>query len=171
MEPWDFESADPQQQVGARHHTVPGFYIRRFANSKGQVWVRDRRSEPGLRKNLDLAIRDFYTFTNVDGESDGRLEQLLAKIEADASPALDRLCSAVTWNSPLSAEDRVSIATFVAFQMVRGQRKRREVEMQTDLYARLLNLNPPGQFQPQCPRCLPGTPGALGGVRGHPRPE
>ena len=144
MEPWDVEGADPQQQVGARHHTVPAFYIRKFANRSNQVWVRDRRSaEASLRRDLDLAVRDFYTFTNLDGQSDGRLEQLLEKVETDAAPALGRLRSTLTWNTPMSEEDRVSIATFVAFQMIRGPRKRRQVEQQADLYTRLMELNPP----------------------------
>lgn len=61
MNEWDLENADPRQQAGARHHTVPAFYLRRFANSQNQLWVRDRRSPvPGLRKETDLAIRDFY---------------------------------------------------------------------------------------------------------------
>ena len=28
MDEWDLENADPSQQVGARHHTVPAFYLR-----------------------------------------------------------------------------------------------------------------------------------------------
>lgn len=147
MEQWDVASADPSQQVGARHHTVPAFYIRGFANPQGQVWVRDRRRpEPGLSKSTDLAVKNFYTFTNVDGDADGRIEQLLEKVESAAAPALDRLCSAVTWNAPLSDADRNSIATFVAFQMARGQRKRREVEVQADLLTRLQAINPPGDL-------------------------
>lgn len=147
MEQWTVASADPKQQVGARHHTVPAFYIRGFVNPQGQVWVRDRRRlEPGLSKDTDLAVKDFYTFTNLDGVADGRLEQMLEKVESAAAPALDRLCSAVTWNAPLSDEDRASIATFVAFQMARGQRKRREVELQADLLTRLQAINPPGHL-------------------------
>ncbi|SEM21513.1 DUF4238 domain-containing protein [Streptacidiphilus jiangxiensis] len=147
MAQWDVASADPQQQVGARHHTVPAFYIRKFANQEGQVWVRDRRRpEAGRSRYTDLAIKDFYTFTNLDGQPDGRLEQLLAQVERAAAPALDRLCSGVTWNAPLSIEDRASIATFVAFQLARGQRKRREVELQADLLTRLQTVNPPGEL-------------------------
>ncbi|MFJ1709387.1 DUF4238 domain-containing protein [Kitasatospora sp. NPDC088346] len=147
MEYWDVASADPQQQVGARHHTVPAFYIRGFANPQDQVWVRDRRRpEPGLSKVTDLAVRDFYTFTNVDGQSDGRFEQLLEKVETAAAPALKRLRSAVVWNAPLSAEDRDEIITFVAFQMARGPRKRREIELQADLLARLETINPPARL-------------------------
>jgi hypothetical protein len=147
VEQWDIAGADPQQQVGARHHTVPAFYIRRFTNPRGQVWVQDRRrAEPGLSKDTDLAVKDFYTFTNRDGQADGRIEQLLEKVESAAAPALDRLCSAVAWNAPLSGEDRSSIATFVAFQTARGQRKRREVELQADLITRLQEVNAPARL-------------------------
>ncbi|KOV86893.1 hypothetical protein ADL01_05675 [Streptomyces sp. NRRL WC-3618] len=64
---------------------MPAFYLRRFANSQNQLWVRDRRSPtPGLRKETDLAIRDFYTFQNIHGEPDGRMELVLQKVEDNA---------------------------------------------------------------------------------------
>ncbi|MGQ4344008.1 DUF4238 domain-containing protein [Streptomyces sp. SAS_275] len=144
MHEWDPESADPNQQVGARHHTVPAFYLRRFANSQHQVWVRDRRSaRAGLRKESDLAIRDFYTFQNTQGQPDGRMEQMLQQIEGRAARALRRVTSAVTWGRPITPEDKADLCVFVAFQCVRGLRTRREIELMADLYVRLLQVNAP----------------------------
>ncbi|MEU4143276.1 DUF4238 domain-containing protein [Streptomyces parvulus] len=141
---WDLENADPSQQVGARHHTVPAFYLRRFANSQNQLWVRDRRSSvPGLRKESDLAIRDFYTFQNIHGEPDGRMEQVLQKVEGSAASALRRMTSAVTWGRPISPEDKTDLCVFVAFQYVRGLRKRREIELMSAFYVRIMQLNAP----------------------------
>ncbi|WP_371749026.1 DUF4238 domain-containing protein [Streptomyces sp. NBC_00280] len=144
MDEWDLENADPRQQVGARHHTVPAFYLRRFANAQNQLWVRDRRSPtPGLRKETDLAIRDFYTFQNIHGEPDGRMEQILQKVEGRAARALRRVTSAVTWGQPITAADKTDLCIFTAFQLVRGLRKRREIELMSDLYVRIMQLNAP----------------------------
>ncbi|MFJ7272307.1 DUF4238 domain-containing protein [Streptomyces sp. NPDC099050] len=144
MDEWDPENADPSQQVGARHHTVPAFYLRRFANSQNQLWVRDRRSpKPGLRRESDLAIRDFYTFQNVRGEPDGRMELLLQRVEDRAARALRRVTSSVTWGQQITPADRADLCIFVAFQCVRGLRKRREIELMSDLYVRIMQLNNP----------------------------
>ncbi len=144
MDEWDIASADRSLQVGARHHTVPAFYLRRFANSNEQLWVRDRRSpNAGIRKTADLAIKDFYTFINVDGEPDGRLEQFLTRIEGAAASALRRATSSVTWGNPVLAQDHADIALFMAFQYARGPRRRRELEVMSDLYTRMVELNEP----------------------------
>ncbi|WP_162688641.1 DUF4238 domain-containing protein [Streptomyces sp. ICC4] len=144
MDEWDIASADQSLQVGARHHTVPAFYLRRFGNPNEQLWVRDRRSpKAGLRKIADLAIKDFYTFINIDGEPDGRLEQLLTRVEGWAASALRRATSSVTWGSPVHSQDHADIALFMAFQYARGPRRRRELEVMSDLYTRLVQLNEP----------------------------
>ncbi|MDK1342052.1 DUF4238 domain-containing protein [Streptomyces sp. 378] len=144
MDEWDLENADPTHQVGARHHIVPAFYLRRFANSQNQLWVRDRRSPmPGLRKESDLAIRDFYTFQDLHGDPDGRMEQVLQKIEDRAASALRRVTSAVTWGRPIRPEDKTDLCVFTAFQYVRGLRKRREIELMSDFYVRVMQLNDP----------------------------
>jgi hypothetical protein len=123
---------------------VPAFYLRRFANSQNQLWVRDRRSPvPGLREETDLAIRDFYTFQNIHGEPDGRMEQVLQKVEGRASSALRRVTSAVTWGRPITPEDMTDLCIFTAFQVVRGLRRRREIELMSDLYVRIMQLNAP----------------------------
>jgi hypothetical protein len=49
----------------------------------------------------------------------------------------------VTWGQPISPEDKAHICTFAAFQVVRGLRKRREIELLSDLYVRIMQLNTP----------------------------
>jgi|tagenome__1003787_1003787.scaffolds.fasta_scaffold20817269_2 hypothetical protein len=77
-----WESTSPVPMVGSRHHTVPRSYLERFAKD-GQLWVRDRvtgdgRLNPTTKTGV---IKDFYTFINLDGEKDGRLERILGVIE------------------------------------------------------------------------------------------
>jgi Protein of unknown function (DUF4238) len=82
--------ADPAVGGESVHHIVPKVYLRRFADERERITVVDRVT--GLRRDahVDQAHRqkDFYTFVNTDGESDGRVEQLLASVEGQAATAL-----------------------------------------------------------------------------------
>lgn len=53
------------------------------------------------------------------------------------------MTSAVTWGRPITPEDKVDLCIFTAFQLVRGLRKRREIELMSDFYVRLMQLNIP----------------------------
>lgn len=111
---------------------------RRTANTAGY------RDAPRLRKETDLAIRDFYTFQSIHGEPDGRMEQVLQKAEGRASSALRRVTSTVTWGRPITPEDMTDLCDFTAFQVVRGLRRSREIELMSDLYVCIMQLNAPG---------------------------
>lgn len=47
------------------------------------------------------------------------------------------------WGRPITPEDRTDLCVFVAFQYVRGLRKRREIELMSDFYVRIMRLNDP----------------------------
>jgi Protein of unknown function (DUF4238) len=132
-------SSDPSTGVGAKHHTVPAFYLRRFADSTGRLLVRDRptgRSLPPITVSK-LAIKDFYTTVNDDGTLDGRMEELLGKVEGEAAQLLKLLLSPYRRPGQLTAAERTTLCQFIAFQMVRGPRKRREMELEADYTIKL----------------------------------
>ena len=132
-------SSDPSSGVGAKHHTVPAFYLRRFADSDERLLVRDRptgRLLPPITVSK-LAIRDFYTTVNDDGTLDGRMEELLGRVEGEAAQLLKLLLSPYRRPGPLTAAEQVTLCQFLAFQMVRGPRKRREMELQADYTIKL----------------------------------
>ena len=132
-------SSDPSTSVGAKHHTVPGFYLRRFADSTGRLLVRDRptgRLLPPITVSK-LAIKNFYTTVNDDGTLDGRMEALLAKVEGEAAQLLKLLLSPYRRPGRLTAAEQTTLCQFIAFQMVRGPRKRREMELQADYTIKL----------------------------------
>ena len=79
-------NADPSVGVGSRHHTVPAFYLKRFANKSTELSVRDRNTGAlSTRSYLTMKITDFYTVVGQDGTLDGRLEQLLSQIEGKSN--------------------------------------------------------------------------------------
>ncbi|MAU84018.1 MAG: hypothetical protein CME34_19540 [Gordonia sp.] len=89
------------------------------------------------RARGDVAVRDFYTFIDLDKESNSTLEELLTKIEADAAPVLAWLANDFRRPSAwLSTDQREALDIFVAFQAVRGPRSRREIEVLGDYWAK-----------------------------------
>ena len=80
--------------------------------------------------------KDFYTVVNKDGESDGRVEQLLSFVEGHASTALRNTFDTVFGRWPPTGEHRSELIQFVAFQLLRGRRRRRQMEMMADFWLR-----------------------------------
>jgi hypothetical protein len=132
------EKIDTAEGVGSKHHTVPAFYLRRFATKSGQLLKRDRVTGQLSSCNLrDLSIRDFYTTVGEGGVLDGRLEQVLGMVETNARRIFADLLSPIHQPGPLDAVDQGALVQFLAFQLTRGLRKRREIELMADYTARL----------------------------------
>ncbi|GHJ45847.1 hypothetical protein Cs7R123_31890 [Catellatospora sp. TT07R-123] len=130
---------DISNGVGARHHVVPAFYLRGFASTSGHLWVRDRNQGTGrAQSHKDLAVRDFYTVINHDGHKDGRMEHLLSILEADTAEVFKRLLTNLRADVPLTVDDRMTLANFVAMQAVRGMRTRRENELLADYHVKMM---------------------------------
>ena len=131
--------ADPAVKVGSVHHIVPRFYLRRFADERERITVVDRVTGQRRDVHVDQAHRqrDFYTFVNTDGESDGRVEQLLEQVEGQAATALRNTFQTVFGRWPPMGEHRLELIQFVAFQYLRGRRHRRQMEMMADFAFRL----------------------------------
>lgn len=129
-----FDSSDPSVGVGARHHTVPAFYLRRFADSDELLLVRDRANGRLFppRTVSKHAITDFYTVVSKACTFDGRMEQLLAKVEGEAAQLFKLLLSPYRRPGALTEAEQATLCQFLAFQMVRGPRKRREMELEAD---------------------------------------
>jgi hypothetical protein len=119
-------SIDPAEKVGARHHTVPRFYLARFADRREQLQVRDRATGAATSRSIkDLAVKDFYTIVHVEGHLDSSFEQLLSVIEAQAAGVLKTHLNSFMKPRPFGDDERSWLGTFVAFQFIRGNRERR----------------------------------------------
>lgn len=128
-----FETSDPAAYVGSRHHTVPGFWLRRFAADGRRLLIWRRANGEVKPGSVDaLSVTNFYTVLNTDGQLDGRMEQLLGTVEAEAAEVIKLLLTSLRKPGPLTVDQRRAICQLVAFQMVRGPRKRREIELLGD---------------------------------------
>ena len=128
---------DPRAHVNSRHHVVPRSMLARWANRAEQVRVYSRIEGKFSPRNVrDLALRDFYTVVNLQGEYDSHMESLLGVIEADAEPVLRKLLSAFNGTPQLTGAERAAVSLMVAFQIVRTPRFRRELELQAEWWAK-----------------------------------
>jgi hypothetical protein len=79
-----------------KHHYVPVFYQAHFANSKGLLWVYDRRLKTykELHPRVICFQSDLYTLKRKDGPSERRVEsQLLSLVDGLGSSAIRNILS------------------------------------------------------------------------------
>ena len=76
-----------------RYHYVPRFYLRRFTDESGLLWVYDKENEGQCRaqtpENTTIANR-FYGYVGADETYTDEIERSLAGIESDAAMVLNR---------------------------------------------------------------------------------
>lgn len=107
-----------EQARAVRHHVVPRFYLRRFADARDLIAVFDAEEDrdENISPRQASVISDFYTIDVGAGPSD-EIERRLSEIESRAAEALRRI-DAGTF--PPTTQDRGAIASFMALQHVRG---------------------------------------------------
>lgn len=132
-------SLDPTAYVGSRHHTVPAFVLKRWADRKGKVQVYRRVEASYGQVNIrDLAIRDFYTVIDLDGAKNSHLESLMGRVESIGRPVIEGVLNPFVVPRSLGAKETGALAHFASIQSVRTTRRRREVELHADWYAKTM---------------------------------
>jgi uncharacterized protein DUF4238 len=134
-----------------RHHLLPQFYLRSFADKDGKVRVVDRATGHEFTTGIRNVFveRDYYTVSSVEAEDDPQLiEALYAKIEGLAAPAFEQLRAG---DFPLDGQDRSEFASFMALQVTRGRMFRRWMEQVADEMGRMILRTaaeaPPGYWE------------------------
>jgi len=112
-------------------HTVPRMYLRRFSRQKKKAsknWFVSARSLDSLDRVFQPNICNVAAVTDFYGAP---AERLLGRIEADAAPVfgavLDDPRYALPARWPLSADERLRLAWWIAAQIVRTTRQRRRL--------------------------------------------
>ncbi|MCX4965798.1 DUF4238 domain-containing protein [Streptomyces sp. NBC_00654] len=114
------------------HHTVPRFYLRRFAAPDSRLLrVPIDGSAARLVGVGDAAVhKDFYSFRGPDGSLDDVVENQLSVVEDAAAPVLRRVVDERRW--PLFGDDREIMALWVALQYLRVPAHRKAGNEVTD---------------------------------------
>ena len=132
---------DPKRYVGSKHHVVPRFILKRFANDKDQVLVRDRTTGAKRISNTRaLAVTDFYTFIDTAGELNASYEQMWGHIESATDSILrQHLENPFVRPRPFNPVEKYAIDAFVALQSIRGPANRRVMELMAEYGMKLVN--------------------------------
>lgn len=121
-------------------HTVPQLYLRRFSelrSGKGYYTttaspVQNLSSRFTSSLNKVGAVKGFYWASNPDGTDHHEVEVLLSHIEGAAIPAfqsmLDAKEGALPQKWPTSVDRRISMAWWIAAQILRTTRQRSRLE-------------------------------------------
>lgn len=113
--------------VKRRHHIVPKFYLRRFANDRDQV---TRVELPGTKRH-PIAIgdatveKDFYLAPAIDGGLTDAIEDSLSELEGSAKTAVSALLDDQVW--PITPEIREQLAAWIAIQYLRTAARRQTI--------------------------------------------
>lgn len=121
--------------MGARHHLVPQFYLRNFANDRFQVMLVDRdvpsRMHRSHIRNACVEVGFYRIEADVLEREEDRathnpevIEALLGGFEAAAAPAINKLAG--RRRDSFSREDWYHLINFIALQTVRGTRWRED---------------------------------------------
>jgi hypothetical protein len=97
-----------------RHHTVPQFYLRNWADERDYIAVMGEAGKRVVRVRNAGLVKNFYAVPGT-GLPEDAAEDALAGIESAAAPALRRL----TDQFPPSEVDRQAIALFLGMQLTR----------------------------------------------------
>ncbi|WP_329623380.1 DUF4238 domain-containing protein [Streptomyces sp. NBC_01255] len=103
-----------------KHHYVPQMYLRNFADAdnRAQVVRLEQQTSYAARINTIAAENHFHRFT-VGGEETLYVEEMATKIEGHAAQPLLRLINPQKRVWPLPADERLTLAMFIAFQFLR----------------------------------------------------
>jgi hypothetical protein len=121
-----------------RNHTVPRFYLSRFANEVHQL-RRIPLVEPENSHLISVrdatVIKDFYLVQDEDGTFDDRVEDLLSKIEGEGANGFKDLFDQGEW--PITLETREKVAQWIALQFLRGPAQRQMLNEISDAIFKL----------------------------------
>jgi hypothetical protein len=120
-----------------RHHYIPQFFQRRFADDEDHLVVTQLDGGESKRLHVsDIAVsRNFYTsIDNVIGETVAT-EKLLAVIDGLAAPAIRRMVTGVLF--PPSPKDREYFTIWLSLLWLRDPHTRRRMEANTDQFYKM----------------------------------
>ena len=124
--------------VQRRHHTIPRFYLSRFANEEGRL-LRASLAEPEKLNTVSISdasvVNNFYLVQDEDGTSSDRVEKVISKVESEAARGFKDLFDRNEW--PISTSTRYRVSAWIALQHLRGPAQRKMFSELYDMSAKM----------------------------------
>lgn len=124
----------PKQKRPRKHHYVPRFLIKRFADERGKVNAYDRVTRTHLRDQSPgqvLVNRDLYRMKNAQQDEQFFLEELFSKGETQWAVTIEDV---VKRGNVLTGE-MSTLSEFLAIQYARTYRMKDEIRAMTRFYS------------------------------------
>jgi len=114
-----------KQKRAQRHHTVPRFHLRGFADKDDMLRQIDLRNATRTPVSVGDAsvVKNFYTVVLEGGTRSDLWERKFAELENLVAPMVRRATTMATW-SP-QPDERNLLSSWIGLQMVRGTGHRR----------------------------------------------
>ena len=131
----------PIQGGPRRHHHIPQFYLKRFANKHKRMIRMSLPAHPPPSRNpthiTNLAVmKDFYTVRTAKGDS-AIIEKLLGIWDHDASECFQLLTDKAAW--PVSTNLKLRMCFWFGLLFVRSPYFRRNIEAATEFTVEFAN--------------------------------
>lgn len=119
-----------------RHHVVPEFYLRRFANEKERITVVRRGARPHTTHVRNAGVvGKFNIVTDPGGNPSLVVEKMFADFEGLAKPIIEQI--AATGHIPMH-EPRSLVAQYMALQYTRTPEWRDIANIEAEIHAKTL---------------------------------
>lgn len=107
------------------HHYIPVTYLKRFCKND-KIWVYDAKTDNYYEQppKTVFRIKNYYSFESETALRDVCIEDFFGRLENDASLVLDKIAS----KGKLDNDDKSTIAYYIAYQMVRIPKFRKNYE-------------------------------------------
>ncbi|MBF0541963.1 MAG: DUF4238 domain-containing protein [Nitrospirae bacterium] len=99
-------------------HYIPRFYLKGFTVPNHEyLWIYEKgKTEPRKGYYSNEAVRkNFYSFTNINGEKDVTIEDALAEIEGKAAPVFQKIKN----YEKLNEDDRINFSLYLSAMLTR----------------------------------------------------
>ena len=137
------------QNLPARNHYIPQFYLKGFSNDGINIYRLDKATTEikllpipsvGYEKNI-------YTYRTINHTND-TLEKLFSQIEGQAATYIDKLRA----NLELSEQEKADLSIFLSFQMLRTPASQNKVlgvetELREQFIRMTMEMTPPERIQ------------------------
>ncbi len=129
------------EQIKKKHHYIPKFYLKGFANSESNcLWVYEKGNlEIRQSSPINEGYQKFYhAFLTEDGNRDtNTIENYLEKIEANTAELLD----SIHRRERVTDQIKKELALFISFMLTRVPLFRSEIEKMADKHINHVGLD------------------------------
>ncbi len=125
-------------------HVVPQFYLRRWTNARGKLYVFDKPSGtvfPSVVRGVAAETRFYDDPEAPTGVPDDQqlVEKYLSKLEGDFKPVFDSFVSQSDMGFVLSESIRETMALFITVQVIRTDEARKGIEQTVETLTQVLD--------------------------------